>query len=204
MDAEQINLGRYALTSLYVFSRTECDVVLLLSNMVIGVAIVLVLMVSEIWVVWDRFSIVFTAWLENAHQPDDEKKKKENRFCCKTLCKPCRLLWHRSITWWCDDGYRRRVELALMLGLYLPVTKILWCHPAAPGQSRLITSIYTPPPAWPLQFMHVKEELVIQSRSMVDTTNLHFIVHRGATLTIRAPAMRITRDDEVCVQFICR
>lgn len=47
--------------------------------------------------------------------------------------------------------------------------------------------------------MHVKDVLLIESRDMLDTMNLHFIVHRGGTLVIRAPALQIARYEVRCV-----
>ena len=43
--------------------------------------------------------------------------------------------------------------------------------------------------------MHVRKELMLRSHAVIETTNIHFIVHKGATLLFRAPAMTIARDE---------
>lgn len=44
------------------------------------------------------------------------------------------------------------------------------------------------------QFVDVYEDLLITSDVVIESTNLHFTVHEGATLTFQAPAIKIARD----------
>ena len=36
---------------------------------------------------------------------------------------------------------------------------------------------------------------MLRSHAVIETTNIHFVVHKGATLLFRAPAMTIARDE---------
>ena len=50
------------------------------------------------------------------------------------------------------------------------------------------------------QVMHVEKDLLLRSHAVLDTKNLHFVVHQGATLTLRAPAILIARE-QVWIEY---
>ena len=49
--------------------------------------------------------------------------------------------------------------------------------------------------------MHVNKELMLRSHAVIETTNIHFVVHQGAALLFHAPAMTIARDEVRIVYF---
>eukprot|EP00904_Undaria_pinnatifida_P012119 jgi/Undpi1/8037/HiC_scaffold_24.g10509.m1 len=42
--------------------------------------------------------------------------------------------------------------------------------------------------------MHVDHDLVLRSHAPLDTKNIHFVVHKGATMTLQSPGITIARD----------
>ena len=46
-----------------------------------------------------------------------------------------------------------------------------------------------------VQLLDLEEDFVIESEETIYSTNLHFHVHNGVTLTFRAPAIKIAREE---------
>ena len=51
----------------------------------------------------------------------------------------------------------------------------------------------TCPTVFALEFVDVNKVLTLTSAKTIEATNLHFTVHEGATLTFRAPAVKLAR-----------
>lgn len=43
--------------------------------------------------------------------------------------------------------------------------------------------------------MHVVEDLLLRSDAVLQTENIHFVVHEGVTMTLQAPAIMIARHE---------